>query len=266
MLDRAIARRAVTSGDLESLTDVLVAFFRRAQRKPMTPMAYGSRLRARTLRNARDLRAPDLRLDRAKIDPVIRAQLDFIAGASSLLGTRGAKLMEGHGDLRPEHVWLGPRPLVIDCLEFDPELRRLDPAEEMAFLALECARLGASRVGDDLLQRYRAAMQDPVPDALMQFYLSQRAATRAKIAAWHLRDPRYRRRQWLTRANSYLEDALHCARLALRGIERESPLFVRRKGPAAQQRSEWLARQDAPHGLAEQRPDGQRNEPVARSG
>jgi aminoglycoside phosphotransferase family enzyme len=266
MLDRAIARRAVTSGDLASLTDVLAAFFGRARREPMTPMAYKSRLRARTRRNARDLRAPDLGLDRAGIDPVIRAQLDFIAGASDLLGARGAKLIEGHGDLRPEHVWLGPRPLVIDCLEFDPGLRRLDPAEEMAFLALECARLGASRIGEDLLQRYRAAMQDPVPDALMQFYLSQRAATRAKIAAWHLRDPRYRRRQWLTRANSYLEDARRCARLALRGIERESPLFVRRKRPAAQQRSERLARQHAPHGLAKQRADGQRNEPVARSG
>jgi aminoglycoside phosphotransferase family enzyme len=266
MLDRVIAQRAVSSGVLESLTDMLVTFFRNARREPMTAMAYRSRLRARTLQNARDLRAPDLGLGRAAIDPVINAQLAFIAGASDLLGARGAKLIEGHGDLRPEHVLLGPRPVVIDCLEFDPELRRLDPAEEMAFLALECGRLGASRIGDDLLQRYRVAMQDPVPDALVQFYRSQRAATRAKIAAWHLRDPRYRRREWLARANSYLEDALFSARLALREIEREAALLVRRKRPAAQQRGKRLARQRAPHRLAEQRADGQRDEPVAASG
>jgi aminoglycoside phosphotransferase family enzyme len=266
MFDRVIARRAITSTDLGSLTDVLAMFFRRARREPMTAAAYGSWLRARTLRNARDLRAADLRLGRERIDPVIRAQLAFIAGASDLLGARGAKLIEGHGDLRPEHVWLGPRPLVIDCLEFDPELRRLDPAEEMAFLALECGRLGASWIGEDLLQRYRAAMHDPVPEALMQFYLSQRAATRAKIAAWHLRDPQYRRREWLTRAHSYLDDALRCAGLALLGSERETALVVRRKRPAAQQRRERLARQHAPHGLAEQRSNGQRNERVARSG
>ena len=266
MLDRVIARRAISSRDLGSLTDALATFFRRARREPMTAAAYVSWLRARTLRNARDLRAADLRLGRERIDPVIRAQLAFIAGASDLLGARGAKLIEGHGDLRPEHVWLGPRPVVIDCLEFDPELRRLDPAEEMAFLALECGRLGASRVSEDLLQRYRVAMQDPVPEALLQFYLSQRAATRAKIAAWHLRDPRYRRREWLTRANSYLEDALRCARLALRGIGNEPALLVRGKRPVAQQRSKRLARQHAPHRLAEQRSDGQRDELVVASG
>jgi aminoglycoside phosphotransferase family enzyme len=232
----------------------------------MTAAAYGSWLRARTLRNARDLRGPDLGLRRAAIDPVIRAQLAFIGGTSHLLAPRGAKLIDGHGDLRPEHVWLGPRPVVIDCLEFDPELRRLDPAEEMAFLALECARLGASRVSEDLLQRYRVAMQDPVPEALVQFYLSQRAATRAKIAAWHLRDSRYRRREWLTRANSYLEDALRCARLALRGIGNEPALFVRGKRPVAEQRGKRLARQHAPHRLAEQRSDGQRDELVVGSG
>jgi uncharacterized protein len=266
MLDRVIGRRAITSMDLGSLTDVLATFFRCARHEPMTAAAYGSWLRARTLRNARDLRAPALRLGREKIDPVIRAQLAFIASASDLLAPRGAKLIEGHGDLRPEHVWLGPQPVVIDCLEFDPELRRLDPAEEMAFLALECARLGASRIGEDLLQRYRVAMQDPVPEALVHFYLSQRAATRAKIAAWHLRDPRYRRREWLTRSNSYLDDALRCARLSLRGIGNEPALLVRGKRPVAQQRSKRLARQHAPHRLAEQRSDGQRDELVVASG
>jgi aminoglycoside phosphotransferase family enzyme len=266
MLDQAIARRTVTAGDLEALARVLVSFFRRARREPMTPVAYGKRLRAFTLQNARDLRARDLRLHRGRIDRVIRAQLDFIAGAADLLATRSAKLIDAHGDLRPEHVWLGPPPCVIDCLEFDRDLRRLDPAEDIAFLALECARLGASWVGDDLLRRYREAMQDPVPDALIHFYLSQRAATRAKIAAWHIRDPRYGRRRWIARANSYLDDALCRARLALREIGRERPSVVRRKRPAAQQRGERLARQHASHGVTEQRCHGQSDELATRSG
>lgn len=266
MLDRVIARHAVSPRDLESLTRVLATFYRRARSEPMTPTAYRSHLRKRTLRNARDLRAPILGLNRAAIEEVARAQLGFIARAPELLGARGARLVEGHGDLRPEHVWLGPPPLVIDCLEFDPELRRLDPAEEMAFLALECARLGAAWTGEDLLSRYRAAMHDPVPDALVQFYLSQRAATRAKIAAWHVRDPRYRRRQWLASASSYLEEALRCARLALCEIGREPELLVRRRRPATQQRSERFSGEHAPHRLAKQRADRQRVEPFGRTG
>lgn len=265
MLDRAIADGTVTRGDLDALTGVLSTFFKRARREPMRDLAYRQRLRARTLQNARDLRSPDLRLNRSRVDAVIRAQLDFIAADKCSLAARGTRLVEGHGDLRPEHVCLGARPCVIDCLEFDRDLRRLDPAEEMAFLALECARLGATHLGADLLRRYRAAMHDPVTDALMQYYMSQRAVTRAKIAAWHVRDPRYTsRRPWLARANSYLADALRYARAALRGIERERPSLVHGHRPSAQQRGERLPRQHAPYSLAQQRPDGQRDEFVGR--
>jgi aminoglycoside phosphotransferase family enzyme len=263
MLDRAIARHTVTAADLTALSAVLAAFFRRARRMPMAAARYQKLLRARTLRNARDLRAPDLGLNRATIDAVCRTQLAFVSDAAPLLGRRGVKLVEGHGDLRPEHVCLASRPRVIDCLEFDPRLRRLDPAEEIAFLALECARLGASWVSDELLRGYRAAMRDRVPDALIHFYVSQRAATRAKIAAWHVRDPAYERRRWIARANDYLSDALHHARAARHLIAPQSSL-PRLGWPAAQERRERLARQHALHGLAQQRRDGQQDELVAQ--
>ena len=44
----------------------------------------------------------------------------------------------------------------------------------------------------------------------MSLYLSLRAMTRAQLAAWHLRDPRFARQQarWRARADSYLSDAL----------------------------------------------------------
>lgn len=252
MLDRAIAADTVEAADLEALTGLLAAFFRGAPRAPMSSQEYRKRLRARSRQNARDLCAPDLRLNRSRVETVMRAQLDFTAIGAALLAARGAKLLEGHGDLRAEHVCLGPRPCVIDCLEFDRDLRRLDPAEEMAFLALECARLGRADLGEDLLRRYRAALPDSAPDALILFYMSQRAATRAKIAAWHVRDPQYpSRRPWIARANSYLGDALRYARSALRSLERERSLLIRRHGPSAQQRGERFARQHALHGVAE---------------
>ncbi len=71
------------------------------------------------------------------------------------------------------------RPCVIDCLEFNADLRRLDPAEEIAFLALECARLGNPALGGGFMQRYQSLAQDPVPDGVWQFYRSPCAATRA---------------------------------------------------------------------------------------
>jgi aminoglycoside phosphotransferase family enzyme len=129
-------------------------------------------------------------------------------------------VVEAHGDLRPEHVFLGSAanvPCVIDCLEFDSRLRRLDPAEELAFLALECRRLGGSRVAGEILRGVHGALRDPVPDSVLFFYMSLRAATRAKVTAWHLRDRKLppRARHWKSKAHSYLRDALHFARLAL---------------------------------------------------
>ena len=53
----------------------------------------------------------------------------------------------GHGDLRPEHIWLDDKVRIIDCLEFNPRLRAVDPFDEIAFLSLECERLGAAWVG-----------------------------------------------------------------------------------------------------------------------
>jgi uncharacterized protein len=223
MLDRAITEGRARRSDLERLAERLDHFFRRARPRPMGDRAYRARLRGEIRQNGRQLGASALGLSRRRIEPVIRAQLEFVTAHAEALAGRGGRLLDGHGDLRPEHVYLGGRAsevCVIDCLEFDPNLRRLDPAEEVAFLALECERLGARAIAWELIDRYRAATSDPVPEGLMHFYMSCRAATRSKIAAWRLREVRSvsERRKWKARAYSYLDDALEHIRAATRAF------------------------------------------------
>lgn len=217
MLDRVLACRALRDQDLDAVARMLARFYRRrAARLPFQGRDYLKRLRDRTTENARELRAPDLELDRRRVDAVIEAQRRVLQRAGPLLAARGARVLEGHGDLRPEHVSLGPPACAIDCLEFDRDLRTFDPAEELAFLALECARLGAPETGEALLRRCCAALGDPVHPAVLRFYMGQRALVRAKIAAWHLRDPQFTdRRTWIARAHSYLDDALRDSLVAL---------------------------------------------------
>lgn len=119
---------------------------------------------------------------------------------------RDGRIVEGHGDLRPEHVHLGPEPAVIDCIEFDRDLRVLDAVEELAFLAMECEDLGAAEVGAWFLEIYGRESSD-VPDSrLVEFYKSHRALTRAKLAAWHLEDPTVPDpERWRRRTRRYLE-------------------------------------------------------------
>lgn len=222
-LDQLLSRGALDPRRLAPLLGRLAAFFRGAEPRPLSDRAYRARLRAQIESSERELGAADLGLSRERVRRLARSQLEFLARNRRLFEGRGARLVDGHGDLRPEHVFLGPRPLgvsVIDCLEFDPRLRRLDPAEEMAFLALECARLGAGRVARALLAGYCRIMGDPASQALLDFYMSRRAAVRAQLMAWHLRDEAFagERRAWRARAHSYLDEAIELCRRAGVGI------------------------------------------------
>ena len=65
-------------------------------------------------------------------------------------------IVDGHGDLRPEHIWLGDPVRIIDCLEFNPHLRTVDPFDEIAFLSVECDRLGAGWASKYITASYHA--------------------------------------------------------------------------------------------------------------
>jgi len=259
MLDRAIAARTVRKEDVQSLAAMLTGFFDGAVRQQLSEPRYVERLLERTEQNGRDLRAPDLGLDARCISRIIEMQSAFLEQRTALVGPRAAHLIDGHGDLRPEHIYLGSAsdsPCVIDCLEFDAELRWVDPAEEIAFLALECRKLGAGPLARALVDHYRAATLTPPSAALMDFYTSQSAMTRAKLAAWHVRDPELARDAalWRSRASSYLRIAARHIRRANRpprsGIDGpESAAGLDR--PALQQRRKWLSREHTPDRLAE---------------
>ena len=116
------------------------------------------------------------------------------------------KIVEGHGDLRPEHVFMGPPLCIIDCLEFARALRLVDPADEVGFLALECERLGAPDAGALLLRTYAEMSGDAPAPALVHFYQSYRAGTRARIAIRHLAEAQFRNSpEWPRRALRYLD-------------------------------------------------------------
>ena len=47
------------------------------------------------------------------------------------------EVRDGHGDLRCEHVLLGSEVRVVDRIEFDPKLRQMDVAQDLAFLMMD---------------------------------------------------------------------------------------------------------------------------------
>jgi aminoglycoside phosphotransferase family enzyme len=143
------------------------------------------------------------------VEPVAEAQAAFVADYVPMLDARVAagRVIDAHGDLRPEHVCLVSPPVVIDCLEFNREFRLLDTASELSFLTLECDRIGAPPFVRELLwSTYEEQTRDAAPTGLRQFYGSYHALTRAKIALLHLRDDHVRTPEsWRPKAEEYLK-------------------------------------------------------------
>jgi hypothetical protein len=113
-----------------------------------------------------------------------RFAVAFVHGRHAELAERAAlHVRDCHGDLRAEHVLLEDgRVEVFDPVEFDPALRRIDVAADLAFLVMELAEVGRPELGTALVEEYRAAGGDAGGDALLAFYAAYRAWVRAKVA------------------------------------------------------------------------------------
>ena len=215
MLDFAIAARRVDAAALDGVTGLLAAFYGAAKSIVFAPGDYHRRFEREIRMNARATAEPRYGLPSAVISATEAALRRFLERRADLLEARAAagRIVEGHGDLRPEHVCLGPPPVIIDCVEFNRDFRLLDPADELAYLGMECERLGDRTIGPALLARYGILTGDHPPAALVDFYKSVRAMLRAKLAAWHLDDRTVAYpSQWFNRAQAYLALAERYAR------------------------------------------------------
>ena len=207
MMDYAIAARTLTPEDVRSVAAFLSRFYRTCKPMVFDAAHYRQSFALGIEENLRELTRPEFGLAADSVRAACAAQHEFLERRPELFDQRvgAGRIVEGHGDLRPEHICLGPTLAIIDCLEFSRELRLLDTADELAYLALECERLGAAWVKDKLFGTYADITGDTPGNALVHFYQSYRACLRAKIAIWHLNEARFRNSaKWTDRARQYL--------------------------------------------------------------
>ncbi len=212
MLDRAIVSNAVDIEQVDALIAVLVDFYRTATRLQPDPAEYLGRLRHEQAVNRGVLLHPRIGLPDA--ERALDALDSLIVRHEPLLRERLRQgcVVDGHGDLRPEHVCLLGRPVIIDCIEFNAALRQVDPFDELAYLAMECYRAGATWAGRRILRSCMKALASPPSTALLALYTAFRAMLRARLSLAHLLDAEPRTPQrWEPQARSYLA----CARRAL---------------------------------------------------
>ena len=214
--DRFLAERlrrgaGLEPEELEHLAGLMAGFYREAAPAGLSGEAYRARLGARIVDDLDTLALHDHDAEAAQ--EVGMALIACLDRSPAVFDARAERVVEGHGDLRPEHIWLGTPPAVIDCLEFNQDFRVLDPAEELAFLAMECELAGAPAVGEAIARAVLARLGDQPPARLVSFYKAARALLRAKLAFCHVWDvERDDHERWRARGRDFLRLArLHAA-------------------------------------------------------
>lgn len=182
-LDELIRGGRLTPDEIADVAAQLVGFYERLTPVEIDAARYREQLAEHVRANLEELLQGSHGLEERQVRRIHSAQLELLLFESSLFDQRvgDGRIVEGHGDLRPEHIYLVDPPVVIDAIEFNAEYRRLDVADELAFLAMECEVLGAGGVGDQIIGAYSQATGDSVPEPLDAFYRCYRACVRAKV-------------------------------------------------------------------------------------
>ena len=150
----------------------------------------------------------------------------FYDAHAALLNRRraGGHVINGHGDLRLEHVHVtGDAVCIYDCIEFNDRFRHLDVANDVAFLAMDLDHHGYTQLARRLVQRIADGLGDEELAEVVDFYKVYRAYVRGKVEGMTAADdevPAAERSQSRARARRHYQWAM---RYAVAGSE---PLVV----------------------------------------
>ena len=142
MLDQAIATHTWADEDLRKVGNLLAGFYKTSLPAESNAAQYRKRLVEDFVATCLELRRCEHGLPADLVDAIRANGIEFIERQPLIFDerVRAGRIVDGHGDLRAEHICLEPQPVIIDCLEFNASLRILDSASELTFLRLECER------------------------------------------------------------------------------------------------------------------------------
>ena len=128
-----------------------------------------------------------------------KVRFSFIASASRAFHNRrkrlfrrrieNGKIVDGHGDLRCEHIYFTADGIqIIDCIEFSDNLRIVDSINDLAFLAMDLEYNGFLHQARLLIREFIRRTDDLSALPLLDFYRCYRAMVRCKVNCFLLEE------------------------------------------------------------------------------
>jgi aminoglycoside phosphotransferase family enzyme/predicted kinase len=187
-LGALIAAGAVDASELASLGEDVAALHERASRAPRgSTFGQTDTVRRVTLDNFAELRRlPECAREHGSLERLEAGIIGLFERRRSLIQQRldAGQVRECHGDLHCGNVvrWDG-RLTPFDGIEFDPALRFIDVANDVAFLTMDLAERGRPDLRLSVLQAWCEFSGDFAALPLLPYYECYRALVRAKVAA-----------------------------------------------------------------------------------
>jgi hypothetical protein len=215
-LEHRLRHGAVDDETISKLARTIAAFHRHAERGKRIAACGRFDVVAANARQNFAQSAPQrgVALSQTVWDNLQRLTEEVLGQQCALIEARAQRGVscDTHGDLRLEHVYLFPEReppadlLIIDCIEFNEQLRFADPVADIAFLVMDLKFHGRHDLARTLIDAYFLASDDQEGRALLPLYCSYRAAVRGKVEGLKMSEPEVpesERLESLVRARQY---------------------------------------------------------------
>ncbi len=190
LLSEQLAAGRLQAGQIEQLAGALAGFHARA---PMADAATPWGTPAQIVQAARDVLGTLRPLVDAGAVDTLRgwlAERERALTAVWLERRAAGAVRECHGDLHLANAaQVGAEVLAFDCIEFDPAMRWIDVASDLAFLTMDLHAHGRSDLAARALDAWLQRSGDFAALRVLRFYEVYRALIRALVAALRARQP-----------------------------------------------------------------------------
>jgi uncharacterized protein len=186
-LSTLVCERVSVGDHVREIARLVATFHSRAERSPV--IAQAGRVEAvrakweATFETVQPYVGTVLAVDvEERVRDLVRRYLD---GRAALFDHRIARgnIVDGHGDLLADDIFcLDDGPRILDCVEFDDELRYGDVLADVCFLAMDLERIGAPGLGARFMSWYRELSAETYPSTLAEHYIAFRAYIRTMVA------------------------------------------------------------------------------------
>jgi uncharacterized protein len=185
-MDRLLQANQVSTSHIQQLAEQISNFHRKAAViSESDPLSVQQKFNDLTLekdflREQLGAWASDL------IESTISQSYRFIEENKDLLRARLADgfFRDVHGDLHSRNIFLLPKPVIFDCIEFNDEYRQIDVLNEVAFLCMDLDAFGKHELSDLFIKSYNElfpSMRTEAERKLFVYYKCYRANVRAKV-------------------------------------------------------------------------------------